>query len=69
VGAALGCGRAGLSLPKNADTGRRYSGVNILILWSAVIERGYASQNWLTFRQALNAGGSVGKGDLRRTGR
>jgi antirestriction protein ArdC len=46
-----GRAKAGLGLPKNASTGRQYSGVNILILWGAVIEKGFASQHWLTFRQ------------------
>src|SRR3954470_1891191 len=46
--------KAGLGLPRNAATGRRYSGVNTLILWGAVIEKGFASQSWLTFRQALS---------------
>jgi len=50
-------------LPRNALTGRAYSGINVLILWGAVIERGYPSQGWLTFRQALEAGGNVGKGE------
>lgn len=50
-------------LPRNAATGRAYSGINILLLWGAVIERGYAAQGWLTFRQALNAGGCVRKGE------
>lgn len=44
-------------LPRNATTGRAYSGVNVLILWGAVIAGGYANQGWLTFRQALAAGG------------
>ena len=30
-----GRAKAGLGLPRNAATGRRYSGVNILILWGA----------------------------------
>ncbi|MER9970145.1 ArdC-like ssDNA-binding domain-containing protein [Mesorhizobium sp. M0060] len=30
------------------------SGINILILWGALIERGHPGQNWLTFRQALS---------------
>jgi antirestriction protein ArdC len=55
--------QAGLGLPKNAATGRHYSGINILILWGAVIERGYAAQVWLTFRQALALGGNVRKGE------
>jgi len=50
-------------LPRNAATERPYSGINILILWGAVIERGYPSQGWLTFRQALQAGGAVRRGE------
>jgi antirestriction protein ArdC len=53
---------APLGLPRNAATGRQYSGVNILILWCAVAERGFTGQNWLTFRQALKVGGHVKKG-------
>lgn len=64
-----GSGSDGLwpALPRNALTARRYSGVNILILWGAVIEHGYPSQSWLTFRQALEAGGSVRKGERGTT--
>ena len=54
---------APLAMPKNASTDRRYSGVNILILWGAVIERGFSGQSWLTFRQALGLGGNVRKGE------
>lgn len=50
-------------LPRNAATGRVYSGINILLLWEAVFERGYPGQGWLTFRQALAAGGHVRKGE------
>ncbi|MEE4450529.1 ArdC family protein [Novosphingobium resinovorum] len=50
-------------LPRNALTGRNYSGVNVLLLWSAAIDGGHASQSWLTFRQALEAGGNVRKGE------
>jgi antirestriction protein ArdC len=56
--AACGC-----TMPANAATGRRYSGINVLILWSAVIVGGYRSQRWLTFRQALNLGGHVRRGE------
>ena len=59
--------KAGLGLPKNARTGRHYSGVNILILWGAVIEKGFASQHWLTFRQALDLGGNVRMGERGTT--
>ncbi|CAN5135717.1 zincin-like metallopeptidase domain-containing protein [soil metagenome] len=60
-------GGLGPALPRNALTARRYSGVNILILWGAVIEHGYPSQSWLTFKQALEAGGSVRKGERGTT--
>ena len=50
-------------LPRNALSARKYSGINVLLLWSAVIERGYPSQGWLTFLQAIEAGGSVRKGE------
>ncbi|MDF8334789.1 ArdC family protein [Novosphingobium cyanobacteriorum] len=56
-------GAAAPGLPRNALTGRPYSGVNVLILWSAVIEHGHPSQSWLTFRQAQEAGGGVRKGE------
>jgi antirestriction protein ArdC len=56
-------GGTGPSLPRNGITARPYSGVNILILWGAVIEHGWPSQSWLTFRQAQEAGGCVRKGE------
>jgi antirestriction protein ArdC len=55
--------KAPLALPNNASTGRRYSGINVLILWGAVIEHGFPAQSWLTFRQALSLGGNVRKGE------
>jgi antirestriction protein ArdC len=54
-------------MPKNASTDRRYSGVNILILWGAVIERGFSGQSWVTVRQALGLGGNVRKGERGTT--
>ena len=36
---------ASLGLPKNAISGRHYSGINILILWDAVITRGFGAQH------------------------
>lgn len=52
-----------LSLPRNAATGKTYSGINILILWDRLFEKGFASQNWLTFGQAKALGGAVRKGE------
>lgn len=56
--AACGC-----TMPHNAGTGRRYSGINILILWAEVVSRGYGSQRWLTYRQAEAAGVHVRRGE------
>jgi antirestriction protein ArdC len=58
-----GAANASLAMPSNAATKRRYSGINVLILWGAVIEGGFAGQSWLTFRQALSLGGHVRKGE------
>ena len=59
--------KAPLAMPRNAATGRHYSGINVLILWGAVIEHGFPGQSWLTFRQALLLGGNVRKGERGTT--
>jgi antirestriction protein ArdC len=59
--------KAPLAMPRNAATGRRYSGINVLILWGAVIEHGFPDQSWLTFRQALSLGANVRKGERGTT--
>src|SRR5579871_5567050 len=55
--------KAPLAMPRNAATGRSYSGINVLILWGSVIEHGFPVQGWVTFRQALSLGGNVRKGE------
>ena len=55
--------RAPLGMPKNGSTSRAYSGINVLILWAAVVEHGFSTQTWLTFKQALGLGGNVRKGE------
>ena len=55
--------KAPLAIPRNAATGRHYSGINVLILWGGVIQRGFPGQSWLTFRQALSLGGNVRRGE------
>ena len=59
--------QAPLAMPRNAATSRQYSGINVLILWGAVIQQGYPTQHWLTFRQALSLGGNVRKGERGTT--
>jgi antirestriction protein ArdC len=54
---------APLEMPRNAATGRPYSGINVLLLWAAVIDGAFSAQRWLTFRQALALGGHVRKGE------
>jgi antirestriction protein ArdC len=55
--------RSPLGLPVNGLTRRSYSGINILLLWAAIEERGFASPYWVTFKQCIAMGGSVRKGE------
>ena len=57
--------KAPLAMPKNAATGRRYSGINVLILWGSVTEHGFPGQGWPTFRQALGPWGQCAQGRAR----
>jgi len=53
-------GKSGSSLePFNAVSGRPYNGINLLILGSMP----FASLGWVTFKQALELGGNVRKGE------
>lgn len=40
-----------------------YRGINVVMLWSAATMKGYACPLWLTFKQALELGGHVKKGE------
>jgi len=44
-------------------SGIPYKGINVVMLWSASITKGYTSPFWLTFKQALELGGHVRKGE------
>lgn len=55
-------GEGGFKRPLRHN-GQPYSGINVLMLWSAALERGYASRLWMTFRQAGELGGHVRKGE------
>jgi antirestriction protein ArdC len=59
--------KAPLAMPKNAATGRQYSGINVVILWGSVIEHGFPVQGWVTFRHAFSLGGNVRKGERGTT--
>lgn len=43
--------------------GQPYRGINVLLLWSAMLDHGYRSPSWMTFKQAQELGGHVRKGD------
>ena len=43
-----------------------YQGINVLMLWGAAVEQGYAAPIWMTFKQALELGGCVRKGETRQ---
>ncbi|MCI3132865.1 ArdC family protein [Phenylobacterium aquaticum] len=40
-----------------------YRGINILLLWAQASSQGYTAPIWMTFRQALELGGCVRKGE------
>ena len=54
-----GCG----GFPQNAITSRKYSGINVFLLWLEAYYHDYRSNRWLTFKQAIDAGGKVKKGE------
>ncbi|AVH45654.1 ArdC family protein [Agrobacterium tumefaciens] len=47
--------------------GLPYSGMNVLLLWSEGVARGFSSSMWMTFKQALELGGAVRKGETGST--
>jgi antirestriction protein ArdC len=50
-------------MPMNAITGHHYRGINIPVLWHAADISGFPTNAWLTFKQALDKGGHVKKGE------
>jgi antirestriction protein ArdC len=52
----------GANTPCNAVSNRPYSGCNVVLLWMAQAA-GYRTPRFLTFRQALELGGNVRKGE------
>src|ERR1700751_1214657 len=53
---------AGMNTPCNAVSNRPYSGCNVVLLWMAQ-EAGYRTPRFLTFKQALELGGNVRRGE------
>ena len=44
-------------------SGTPYRGMNILLLWGAAMEKGYAAPIWMTYKQAQELGANVRKGE------
>ncbi|MFT3941554.1 ArdC family protein [Rhodopseudomonas sp.] len=40
-----------------------YQGINVLMLWQAALASGYGAPIWMTFKQAVDLGGHVRKGE------
>jgi antirestriction protein ArdC len=53
----------GSVLPANFATGRRYRGINVLLLNLRQIAEGYPQNRWLTYQQAKAIGGHVRRGE------
>jgi antirestriction protein ArdC len=51
----------GFRIPLNLTSGKRYQGINFFLL--SLVGETYGSPYWLTFRQALERGGHVRKGE------
>ncbi|MCQ4635066.1 DUF1738 domain-containing protein [Shinella sp. CPCC 100929] len=47
--------------------GEPYSGMNVLLLWSEQMSRGFTASMWMTFKQALELGAAVRKGETGST--
>jgi len=51
-----------LSMPQR-HSGEAYKGVNVILLWMTSQSMGYRSNIWMTFKQALEYGAAVRKGE------
>lgn len=51
------------SFPQNYATKNNYSGINLLQLWFEAEEKGYKSNNWLTYKQVKELNGYVRAGE------
>lgn len=43
--------------------GMPYQGINVVLLWSEAVARGFVSTTWMTFKQSLELGGHIRKGE------
>lgn len=50
------------SMPVNSK-GNYYSGINIILLWIAAEQKGFAANKWMTYKQAKEQNANVKKGE------
>jgi len=48
---------------RNAESGSYYRGINQFLLSSMLINKSYIKNQWLTFKQALDLGGNIRRGE------
>jgi antirestriction protein ArdC len=58
---------APLGIPRNAITGRKYSGANVILLWIRSMSEGWTDGRFATFKQIKAEGGTVKKGSKGTT--
>lgn len=52
----------GCPMPRRS-TGEAYKGINVLLLWSSAMDRGYSAPHWFTYKQAKAIGAQGRKGE------
>ncbi len=56
-------GGAGPVTRPRRHTGEPYNGANVLLLWMRACKQGYRNPTWMTFKQAIEYGANVRKGE------
>ena len=54
-------------MPSNAQTQRRYRGINVLALWAEAMKQGFQTNLWATYQQWNELGAQVRKGSKSAT--
>ena len=52
-----------MAIPCNGESGRQYSGINVLLLWMSAIRKNFTQRKWVTFQGANHLGGQVRTGE------
>lgn len=52
-----------MTIPCNGESGRQYSGINVLLLWMSALRKNFTQRKWVTFQGANHLGGKVRAGE------